>query len=145
VTGVPASERARSEADEDDRYGRAMERRIDLSNLDLDRAASIIAERRSRWMALGITVGDVTWMDSAAAWPRPLLTARDQARRPMSLGIRLRRGEGEAEVVLYAGGWADADYLPADRQEVTSEYVELDHADEFGPLLNRIVAALTGA
>jgi hypothetical protein len=44
---------------------------------------------------------------------------------------------------LYAGGWVDADYLPAGEQDVICEYVEVDHADEAGPLLDRIVAALT--
>jgi hypothetical protein len=120
-----------------------VERRIDLSNLDLDRVASIVAERHSQWTGLGITVSDLTWMDNASAWPRRLLAARSQAHRPMSVGVRLRMGKAEAEVVLYAGGWADAEYLPASQQEVICEYVEVDHADEVGPLLNRIVAALT--
>jgi hypothetical protein len=122
-----------------------VERRIDLSNLDLDRVASVVAERRSQWTALGFTVSDLTWMDNAPAWPRPLLAARSRARRPMSVGVRLRVGEAEAEVVVYAGGWADAGYLPAGQQEVIREYVELDHADEVGPLLDRIAAALIAA
>jgi hypothetical protein len=63
----------------------------------------------------------------------------------MSVGVRFRVGEAEAEVVLYAGGWADAEYVPAGQQEVICEHVEVDHADEVGPLLDRIVAALTGA
>ena len=63
----------------------------------------------------------------------------------MSVGVRLRVGEAEAEVVVYAGGWADAGYLPAGQQEVIREYVELDHADEVGPLLDRIAAALIAA
>jgi hypothetical protein len=33
----------------------------------------------------------------------------------MSVGVRLRNGEAEAEVVLYAGGWVDADYLRANK------------------------------
>ncbi|MGI8647603.1 MAG: hypothetical protein DLM55_00820 [Acidimicrobiales bacterium] len=121
-----------------------MERRIDVSNLDLDRAASIIAARRSGWYAVGLTADMLTWMDNDAEWPAPLLTDRSQIQRPMSLGLRISGDAGEAEFVLYAGGWADTGYAPPGSDELTSEYFELDNAEEFGAVLDRVIGCLTG-
>jgi hypothetical protein len=121
-----------------------MERRVDLSNLDLDRAATLIAERGPRWQARGLTVHAPTWMDNDVEWPAPLLTNRADARRPMSVGVRISREEpyAEAVFVLYAGGWADVDYVAAGSNDMASEYVKFDDAEQFGPLLDRIVAQL---
>jgi hypothetical protein len=121
-----------------------VDRRIDLSNLDLDVAASLVAERRPVWLRSGLSVRAVTWMDNDAEWPRPLLIERSRVRRPMSLGVRVDREEpyGEAEFVLYAGGWADVDYVAAGSDAVVSEYVELDDAQQFGSILDRVVAQL---
>lgn len=44
--------------------------------------------------------------------------------------------------MVYAGGWADVDYVPPDGDIITTEYVELDDADEFEPLLMRVCASL---
>ncbi|MFI9538138.1 hypothetical protein ACIG56_33505 [Nocardia fusca] len=40
-----------------------MERRVDLSNLDLDRAAELIAARRAGWLSRGLKAAALTWMD----------------------------------------------------------------------------------
>lgn len=120
-----------------------MERRIDLSNLNLDQAADFIARRQMRWLALGLTAQAPTWMDNDAAWPAPLLTDREQVRRPMSLGLTLRGGSSEAQFVVYAGGWADVDYLPAGSNDVITEYAELDDVHDFAALLDRVVPRLT--
>jgi hypothetical protein len=95
-----------------------VDRRIDLSNLDLDAAAVAMASRVEQWRSAGLTVGEMTWMDNDAAWPRRL-EPRESVTRPMSVGIQLHRPDGaEAEVVLYAGGWADfAVFVPG--QETT--------------------------
>jgi hypothetical protein len=121
-----------------------VDRRIDLSNLDLDAVASLIAERRPVWLRSGLTIRAITWMDNDAEWPRPLLTERSQVRRPMSLGIQISGDEpyGEALFVLYAGGWADVDYVAAGSDAVVCEYVEIDNAEQFGHLLDRVVAQL---
>jgi hypothetical protein len=84
-----------------------VERRVDLSNLDLDRAAVIVAARRAGWRELGLVADELIWMDNDASWPVPLLRDRGQASRPMSVGVRVQGDAGEAEFVLYAGGWAD--------------------------------------
>jgi hypothetical protein len=122
---------------------RRMERRIDLSNLDLDRAAVLIAERVPGWSAWGLTVHPPTWMDNEAEWPQPLLLDRSEIQRPRSVGL-LVEGRGDlvfAQFVLYAGGWADADHSP-DGEDIVCEYVELDDVEEFGPVLDRVVVRL---
>ena len=85
-----------------------------------------------------------TWMDDDAERPTPLLTNRSQAQRPMSLGLRICGDAGEAEFVLYAGGWADTSYVPPGSDEVINEHVELDNVEEFGAVLDRVIGCLTG-
>lgn len=125
-----------------------MERRIDLSNLDLDVAADAISVRQSDWAASGLTPLPVTWVDNDDAWPRPLKTDRRDVVRPMSVGLRIRVGRSELEIVLYAGGWADVGILRWDGDDPASariieNYVELESAEEFGPLLDESVGQLT--
>jgi hypothetical protein len=45
--------------------------------------------------------------------------------------------------VIYAGGWADAEWFAPDAEQVDAEYVELDTSDEVGPLVDRIVARIS--
>jgi hypothetical protein len=125
----------------------AVERRVDLSNLDLDRAAVIITDRCARWREFGFSVGALTWVDNDAGWPAPLLTDRGQVGRPMSVGVQMQRESPEAWAlfVLYAGGWADVDYVAVDWDAVVAEYVELDNAEEFAAVMDRALARLTGA
>ena len=118
-----------------------MERRIDLSNIDLDRVADEFIQRRAGWTAAGLSVGPITWMDNEATWPRPVVTDRGEVERPMSLGVRIERGAAaEAELVVYAGGWADLMLYGIGDEDVLGEYVELETADEVGPLVDRAVA-----
>lgn len=119
-----------------------VERRIDLSNLDLDRAAVMVAARCAGWSELGLVADELTWMDNDVSWPAPILRDRGQARRPMSLGVRVHGDAGEAEFVLYAGGWADVAVIHPSIDEPTAEYVELDDVEEFGPVLDRVVGLL---
>lgn len=120
------------------------QRRIDVPILDLDRVAAIIADQRARWdSAYGLVADPVTWMDADAGWPRPLLTDRSQAGTPMSVGVIIRGDDREAQIVVYAGGWADADYVRFDIDDsMVSEYTELDDADSITHLLERVVAHL---
>lgn len=41
---------------------------------------------------------------------------------PESLGVRVRSGDNEAEIVVWAGGWADIEFLLD--EEVTNLYAE---------------------
>ena len=117
-------------------------RRIDLSNLDLDRVAAMVAARCAGRRELGLVAAELTWMDNDVSWPVPLLWDRGQASRPMSLGVRVRGDAGEAEFVLYAGGWADVVVIHPGSDEPTAEYVELDDVAEFGSVLDRVVGLL---
>jgi hypothetical protein len=120
-----------------------VERRVDVSNLDLDVAMQHVERRQSEWEANGVHLVAVTWMDNEADWPRPLLTDRAQAHRPMSLGIRLAKKDGsEAEVVLYAGGWADFIVWIGDDANLSQTYEELDGPDQFGDLLDRHLSGM---
>ncbi|WP_153029692.1 hypothetical protein [Amycolatopsis sp. YIM 10] len=119
-----------------------MERRIDLSNLDLDRAAEMVAARCAGWRERGLMVAELTWMDNDVSWPAPLLRDRGLVSRPKSLGARVHGEAGEAEFVLYAGGWADVMVIHPHIDEPASEYVELDDVEEFGSVLDRVVGFL---
>jgi hypothetical protein len=119
-----------------------VDRRIDLSNLDLDAAHRAIEDRTPFWAASGLVVHPVTWMDNDAEWPQPLLTERSALRRPMSIGVMVHNDEREGEVVLYAGGWADFTTIVTGEDPVLT-YVELEDANEFGPLLDRLFRCLT--
>jgi hypothetical protein len=119
-----------------------LERRIDLSNLDLDRAGDAVVARRDAWADQGLTLDPLTWLDNETAWPRPVLTDRSEVRRPMSLRVVLRGHEGSlAEVTLYAGGWADVLLAAPSSSEIEAEYHELDEVEAFGPLLDGVASA----
>ncbi|MPY30069.1 hypothetical protein FNH09_01620 [Streptomyces adustus] len=81
--------------------------------VDLDEAASAVADRQPAWQAAGLLAEPVTWRDEAAApWPQQLTAERSQINDPDSVGIHLRSlNEAELLVVLYRGGWADIDYI----------------------------------
>lgn len=120
------------------------ERRIDVPILDLDRVAAIIAGRRALWSsAHGLVADPVTWMDADADWPHPLLADRSQVASPMSIGVHIHGDNGEALLVVYAGGWADAEYMRFDVDDsLISEYVEFDDADSVQALLDRVISHL---
>ena len=121
-----------------------MERRIDLSNVDLEVAAAAISEREGSWRRDGFSIESMTWMDNEADWPRPVLTDRATVQRPMSLRLLLRRADGaEVEFEFYAGGWADVATFDPATDDVWQNYVELESAGDFGPLLDQVVGRLT--
>ncbi|MGH3849944.1 MAG: hypothetical protein ACRDRT_09620 [Pseudonocardiaceae bacterium] len=75
--------------------------------VDLDVAVQRVAERMPLWASAGITVRPVTWRDQGEGWPPPLKTNRSEVMDADSIGVVLKKGEQEGEVVLFKGGWCD--------------------------------------
>jgi hypothetical protein len=123
-----------------------VERRDGLSNIDLDVVAGVIAARRIELEASGLTVAQPTWMDLDAPWPAPLVADPTEIGRARSIGVQFC-GDADAEglIVVYAGGWADVDYVPPGSDVLKSEYVELNDASDFEPLLMRVCTRLLRA
>lgn len=63
----------------------------------------------------------------------------------MSAGIRVHASGSELEAVVYAGGWADIQYLRGSDDQFVAEHVELNDVEEIGPLLDRVVNHLVAA
>ncbi|MCW2926654.1 MAG: hypothetical protein JWM86_622, partial [Thermoleophilia bacterium] len=125
---------------------REIERRIDLTNIDLDDIATAVDARRPAWAEAGISVRPVTWVDHDAEWPAPLSTDRASITAPRSIGFFLDGpGSAETEFVVYAAGWADTDFVTELDGPVSSGYVELYTADEFVAVMDRIVAQVRRA
>lgn len=78
--------------------------------VDLDLAAEEVHRRVPEWAAAGITVQPLTWRDQGEPWPPPLKTDRADVIDPDSIGVFLRKGSQEAELVLFKGGWCDLAY-----------------------------------
>jgi hypothetical protein len=119
-----------------------VERRIDLSNIDLDECHAIIDERLIQWINARLRLKSLTWMDNESPWPRPLLVERPEVFSPMSLGVALDRPDGaEAEVVVDAGGWADfTTWVPG--QEPVQTHHEIDDPVRFATRVDEALAAL---
>jgi hypothetical protein len=75
--------------------------------VDLDAAVAEVHARRPRWEASGLTVTPVTWRDQGEGWPPPIKTERAEVLDPDSIGVAIRKGGQEGEVVLFKGGWCD--------------------------------------
>jgi hypothetical protein len=60
-----------------------------------------------------------------AQWPQPIVTDRSAVSDPESVGVTLRHGEHEAELVLWTGGRADLHALIAN--EPVIENPEFPH------------------
>lgn len=78
--------------------------------LDLTLAVAEIDRRIDQWRSAGLDVGSVTWRDQGEGWPPPFKTDRMQVKDADSIGIALRKGDQEGEVVLFKGGWCDFVY-----------------------------------
>ena len=78
-------------------------------SVDLDAVHAELQERRAAWVSGGLAAGPFTWRDSAATWPYVIETDRGAVTDPESLGVVLGDpSERYAELVLWRGGWADA-------------------------------------
>jgi hypothetical protein len=75
--------------------------------VDLDAVLTELLKRREAWQEAGIVAGPVTWRDASAEWPQPIVSDRALVKDPESLGLILRAGDDDAELVLWRGGWAD--------------------------------------
>lgn len=82
--------------------------------VDLDRAAEEVYRRVPAWVAAGITVQPLTWRDQGDPWPPPLKIDRADVIDADSIGVLLRKGSQEAELVLFKGGWCDLVYWTGD-------------------------------
>ncbi|WP_157577721.1 hypothetical protein [Phycicoccus jejuensis] len=78
--------------------------------VDLDELATRLERARAEWERTA-RVGPLTWRDEQAPWPQPIVHERCAVAVPESVGVVLRRGEDEAEFVVWTGGWADIGML----------------------------------
>jgi hypothetical protein len=75
--------------------------------IDLDAAAAELDRLATEWRAAGYEVGRPSWRDQGEGWPPKLKTDRAAAVQPDSIGIAVRRGLQEGEVILFDGAWCD--------------------------------------
>lgn len=112
--------------------------------VDLDVAVSQVIERMSRWAAAGIVVGPVTWRDQGAGWPFPFKTNRAEVIDADSIGVFLRKGKQEGEVVLFRGGWCDYVYwsgeVEDDPEQDAPGWPDSITIEGFGQVLDRLTA-----
>ena len=94
--------------------------------IDLDELARRLTRLRPEWER-NAQVGPFTWRDEQAPWPQPIMTDRAAVKVPESLGVRLYSGDDEAEIVVWAGGWADIGFLL--EKEVTDLHAEFRDVD----------------
>ncbi|MGH9164784.1 MAG: hypothetical protein ACRDZW_04625 [Acidimicrobiales bacterium] len=112
--------------------------------VDLDVAVQRVAERMPLWASAGITVRPVTWRDQGEGWPPPLKTNRSEVMDADSIGVVLKKGEQEGEVVLFKGGWCDYVYWTGEIDDEPVQdapgYPDTMTADGFGQVLDRLTA-----
>jgi hypothetical protein len=110
--------------------------------LDLDQVAALLAGLRPGWTSQGLTVRPLTWRDARASWPQPLHTDRSKVAEPESVGLRLTAADGrEARLVIWRGGWADADLLAGGT--VTTANPDLDGPGGCAALASSLARQLT--
>ena len=114
--------------------------------VDPDQAAVVMAERTTRWVAAGLTVGRLTWRDGEVPWPYRIETDRALVNDPDSVGVHISRPDGaELSVVLFRGGWADVDYYDGLDDGGSLPAAGIDGAAEFGARLDAWVVRVFGA
>lgn len=94
--------------------------------VDLDELARRLTRLRPEWER-NAQVGPFTWRDEQVPWPQPIMADRAAVKVPESLGVHLRSGDDEAEIVIWAGGWADIGFLLD--EGVTNLYAEFQDID----------------
>lgn len=77
--------------------------------IDLDAAADVLEAKRVEWLQRGFDVGPITWA-AGQTFSNPIVTSRAEVDVPYSLGIAVRSGKQEGEMILYSGAWADLEY-----------------------------------
>jgi hypothetical protein len=67
------------------------------SRVDLDQVAGLISRHAISWEQASLAVGALTWRDAAGP-------------EADSVGVMVRKGEQEGQLVIFRGGWADLEY-----------------------------------
>lgn len=111
--------------------------------MDLDVAAGEVERRATVWRQSGITVGSVTWRETDEGWPQAFKTDRSQVTSADSIGISLRKGEQEGQVVLFDGGWCDFIYWDGRAEETVQDAPEATTVERFCEVLDRLAALFT--
>jgi hypothetical protein len=78
--------------------------------VDLDELARRLQPVLTEWTKTA-RVGPLTWRDEKAEWPKPITSDRSSVDLPESLGLRIESGVDEIKVCVWAGGWADIDWV----------------------------------
>lgn len=113
------------------------------ARIDLDAAAGLIAQHRTGWAERGIQAADTTWRDQGDGRPPALLTDRESASDPDSIGVTLRKETQEGSVVLFKGGWADFVYWDGESSSAINEALGWEDwldLDRFAAVLDRLTA-----
>lgn len=94
---------------------------VETFGIGLDALAAALSARIPAWTAEGVRVGELTWRDRDARWPKPVVVDRSSIAFPESLGLILTlsgdaTGDAmtQAQVVFWMGGWADVDAVIRD-------------------------------
>ena len=96
--------------------------------VDLDELAFRLERMRPEWEQTA-HVGPLTWRDERSPWPQPIVSDRASVETPESVGVVLRRGDDEAEFVVWTGGWADIGMLfDGEPTELYAEFPDVDGA-----------------
>jgi hypothetical protein len=82
------------------------------NRIDLDKAAAVLEHRLVSWQKRGLSTGRVTWRDEGNT--AVLTVDRSSVRNPDSIGVHVRLGKQEGQLVLFKGGWADLEYWSGD-------------------------------
>lgn len=110
------------------------------NRIDLDRAAKEIVRRTDCWRDRGIEVKPITWREQAEGWPPKLKTNRSEVIEADSIGVALRKGDLEGEIVLFNGGWADLTFRDGHSGQLLQEvpgWQDWMDLNAFGQLLDR--------
>ena len=112
------------------------------SLVDLDLAIEQVVARMSKWAEARIAVQPVTWRDQGNGWPPSFKTDRSQVLDAHSIGVSLRKGAQEGEVVLFRGGWCDYVYwtgeVDDDPIQDAPGYPDRMTVEGFGEVLDRL-------
>ena len=118
-----------------------MDRSVDRTVLDLDQAAAEVQRRWFVWTAAGIRVHPITW--SGRETERPPPPVAPEAITPRSMGLRASRPNAQADVVLYADGWAETAIRRPDAAGTAHATAQVESVEAFGLLLDRVVELIT--
>jgi hypothetical protein len=98
--------------------------------IDLDDLVARLSGPLERWSEQA-TVWAPTWRDESPSWPSPIVEDRTAVQVPESLGIHVEIPDGEIQVVVWTGGWADVAGLTRGVELVAApEFANTDEAHD---------------